>query len=1483
MNKRLLVSGIVLLSAIFGYAQHVCNHVHAEYRAGEVIVKLKPSSDGSLKSGNVPIADALKALGVSGKEELMPLTGAKTNNVLKSGSTNEVDDIDLDELYRMNYDTSKYSDVHEVVEALESLPEVEFAEPNYLVHTMAVEGEDDEVTYDDPLYSEQYGIPAVNLPKLWNVPTNGKRPIIAILDTGVDIEHPDLKDNVWTNEAESSGMSGYDDDANGFKDDVHGWDFVNQTATMKDRNGHGTHCAGIAAAVGNNGIGIVGANPDALIMPITVMQSDGTGDVATIIKGIDYAVANGADVLSMSFGGYSYSIAEEQALAKAYQKAVLVAAAGNDSHTINLGHHCWHGDLPMFPGAFTFVLGVEATDAMGLRASFSNYDDDGPIFSAFNEEQQYNYELKAPGTNIMSTFPNGKYKKLNGTSMACPLAAGAISRLLQVKEYATKEIMFGDLIHTLNNNIDIYSAYNIKDEDRTPTLYLVSYVVDDREGDGDGRFDAGETIKIYPIIRNAWGTANNIKIWMEFDELDNDAYEILDGKVDFGKPLSSYAKATALNPITIKLNDDVVEGRHIKMQIHASCDNISAEMNHEIIVRAENGVEIGGMIDHDMVLYPNVNYIVTKTLVVPDNVTLTIKPGTKLSFRNNTGISFAEKAKAYVNGTIDSMIVFTNANGENYPMVSINAFSCLDVPTFSCCLVEYLGIRVETVGFTNSIFQNNKGSVIVENLSATRFVDCNIIYNDYEKFSGVGYEGSCVKNCNLVGNNFNFIADQQQMIEKLKGVNCFNNNSDGMILKYRYDSGTGKILTVTPNYYGSTIEKIVRKGVFDIEKDYGTNKFDLSNMLEQPNPNAHGIVWRIIVDGYDAQEEFELMPPLGVGKHKIEVWYSKKIDETTKPNVTMGIRPPYTQTYIGEDCFWRTEKISVKDYLLPNPKTGKSCAIYLVGRCTKTHNAGAAICVTPNGKINVAGLYTVKPDDGWKFYTHASGTGYDIVSSYQGKYLTIKDSTLSLSTTPGEKGWTIDYVSDKDSYFIMLDGKYLQINDDNSISLSTNPYINSQFFIDPLEEDFDYIEREQEVSVYTAYVTITGKMAIDGLNRLYVEGGEDLEHFEIPIENSRFNVEVSTAGSMSAGFEAIAGLGKVELTWEDQDENVDDILGYNLYRYQVAENSTAVASDENQGVKINESLLDEPAFTDYNVLPGETYYYYYKTMRTDMAENSPSKVVAATPLTASKGDANGSMSVDVADVVTEIAYLTNQDPQPFIFEAADVNSDETINILDVVGTVNVILNPDYLSSNAIDNSPAVYSVENGILYVETPVTLGGVQIMLNATEQDEITTLEALNGFEVVGDQQAENKYLFMAYSMSGKTLAPGKYALLNIADVMVDNVILSDNLGKNVAVDYEGKLDVEDMAEVEYKPYPNPFTSEISIPYSIAETGVHTVRIEIYDMQGRIQTLYNGVKDAGLHSYVWKSADNVAGTYIAILSVDGAVVKAFKLVKEDK
>lgn len=1326
------------------------------YREGEIIVKFKQNSlvavrslkNGQFSTTGVKTLDAkLNSMGLFEAEPLMPLSGGRVNNgvAVKSLSGRVVNDNDMSKLYRLKFDTAKLKSVHDAITEIKSMAEVEYAEPNYLVYTLAT---DADVYSLDPLYNQQWGFDAINLPALWAMPKiSDKRPVIAILDTGVEFTHLDLLNNIWTNEAEFSGATGTDDDGNGFADDMYGWDFVNQNNRMDDYNGHGTHCAGIAAAVGGNGNGGVGANPDALIMPIAVLQSDGAGDIATLVKGIDYATANGADILSLSLGTYASSIALEQALAKAYQNAVIVAAAGNDNRCIN-PHLCKNGlGAPMYPAAYTFVLGVQATDKSGELALFSNYDCDGPLFSNpdyFSEEQLYNYELKAPGVSVMSTYPGGRYKALNGTSMACPLVAGAISRLLQCKEYASKEILFGDLIHASNGgNVNMLATYNITDADRKPNLRLITYELNDTTGgDGDYRADAGETLEIYPKLRNDWGQAENIKISIDFGENEDlSIAQFIANNVDFGKPLSSYAKAKSANPIRIKLRDEIADGRRIKFILKATCDNMEDELTHEFTVTVENGVEIGGMVTEDLTLYPDVHYIVTKSIAVPDSVKLTIKPGTVLKFKAGTGMSFSKNALLDCVGTPDSMITFTMADGETGDMIG---FSGSVISEYSANDGMYLFTYNHV--FCYAIFSGLKSGKLFESilLNHSEIKNCSLdnalyledvglkysnLYSNY--FSDIRRGTQQVTHSNLIKNN-NGRSSIFHVSKYAYGLNVLSNS-----LNFRYDTSFPSIYLDEDRYYGTSREDIARIGILDMENPFnpvGFGYVDLSNMRTRPHPECHGIVWKVVVNGYDAQDEFEQLPPLGVGTHKFEVYFNRKMKESAVPNISMGVRPPYTQTAIAE-----------------------------------------------NGS--------------WSEYTY-------------------------------------------------------QENDTTNVT----------------------------VSVYTAYLTITGNGALDGLNRIYVDGAQDLENFEIPVENMRFNVEVSASGAMSAGFMAEAGLGKVNLTWENPEENFDDMLGYNMYRYTV--DTLGVASDT---IRINTRLLEpeEVALTDYDVVPGTTYYYYYKVLRTNMTENSPSLTVAATPLTASKGDANGSMSIDVADVVTEIAYLTHQNPQPFIFEAADVNSDEAVNILDVVGTLNIIITPADASVMTADNA-ATYSIEDGILYVESPVALGGVQLLLNTTA-DKFEAMDALSGFELVTSRQGENSCLVLAYSMSGRSIAIGRQAILKIGDAAIDEIILSDTRGKNVLA---ANADISGVGSIEAMqmslPYPNPFTVELSIPYIIGQSGDNNVKIMITDLAGRTVNIHETVQDLGKYVYTWTPGESVAdGVYFVSLYVNDTLMQTANVVKE--
>ena len=366
-----------------------------DFVPGQVLVKFKDAqyvevntARGQFRSTSVNrITQTLQKYGAEEMEQLLPreIPHRKMRRA-KAYNGDVVQERDLSQLYLVKLSNEHIKETIQLVDELKMIDEVEFAEPNYRVYAMAdINIADD--SSGNPLEGQQWYLDAYGVKELWNKPIiNKERPVIAILDTGVDLTHPDLKDNLWTNAAEEYGIKDNDNDGNGFKNDVHGWDFVNNSANIRDNNMHGTHVAGIAAAA-NNGVGIVGANPQALIMPITVLQSDGTGDVAKIVKGIDYATQNGAKIINMSLGLYINSQVLRHALENAYQKAVIVAAAGNDGKCINAKH--WkvkHDDpepqsMPMFPAAYSFVLGVQATEKEGSVASFSNYDDDEPNYS----------------------------------------------------------------------------------------------------------------------------------------------------------------------------------------------------------------------------------------------------------------------------------------------------------------------------------------------------------------------------------------------------------------------------------------------------------------------------------------------------------------------------------------------------------------------------------------------------------------------------------------------------------------------------------------------------------------------------------------------------------------------------------------------------------------------------------------------------------------------------------------------------------------------------------------------------------------------------------------------------------------------------------------------------------------------------------------------------------------------------------------------
>lgn len=346
---------------------------------------------------------------------------------------NTIKDNDGKEHKQVSYKiTTDEKDIWSIVDNTNSQNTVEIAEPVYKYFTSE---ESVPSAEDNKGMDKQWYLKDQKLESVWGNEdygnTAGEGTVVAVIDTGVDYNHEDLQDNIWTNSAEVSGTTGADDDNNGYVDDVHGINLIDPNETPMDDHGHGTHVAGIIA-MENNNVGGVGIAYKSKIMPIKAGGSDGTFNSTDIAKAIVYAYKNGADVINMSFGSSAHSALIENALQDAFGSCVLVAAAGNKSVPTA---DCPLGGQNMYPAAYSYVIGVMAYDENNKFASFSNWD--------YLPNANAEYEVVAPGVNIYSTLPNGRYATWNGTSMAAPMvsAEAAILRSsLRIRAHTHQDI-----------------------------------------------------------------------------------------------------------------------------------------------------------------------------------------------------------------------------------------------------------------------------------------------------------------------------------------------------------------------------------------------------------------------------------------------------------------------------------------------------------------------------------------------------------------------------------------------------------------------------------------------------------------------------------------------------------------------------------------------------------------------------------------------------------------------------------------------------------------------------------------------------------------------------------------------------------------------------------------------------------------------------------------------------------------------------------
>ena len=444
----------------------------------EVVVQLRPRAQGRSASGNQLLSTNL---------------GRVARNVRTAGQLAAVATVGSAEIFTVEVDPAGGRTVDDVIRDLKQLPDVEFAEPNYRYQATA--------TPNDPEFSTQFHLTQIRAPQAWDVTTGSSSTVVGILDTGIELTHPDLAANIWRNPGETAGDN-IDNDSNGFVDDVTGYDFVSVSAASvapgedpapPDNNptdvaGHGTHVAGIVGAVGNNATNVTGVAWNVKLMPLRAGYKASGGSfflLSDAAAAIRYAADKGAHVLNMSFGGGHSQILADALRYAADRNVVLVASAGNAGITIS-----------QHPASADRVLSVTAWDS-GRMANFSSY-------GAW-------VDVTAPGASVLSTMIGGTTGYMGGTSMASPVVAGVAALVRASHPTWTAQQIAEKITSTTAESGStplkyfaglVDAAAAVTAPTALATFELVNAQIEELTGDGDGNVEPGESGRIHAAIKN---------------------------------------------------------------------------------------------------------------------------------------------------------------------------------------------------------------------------------------------------------------------------------------------------------------------------------------------------------------------------------------------------------------------------------------------------------------------------------------------------------------------------------------------------------------------------------------------------------------------------------------------------------------------------------------------------------------------------------------------------------------------------------------------------------------------------------------------------------------------------------------------------------------------------------------------------------------------------------------------------------------------
>lgn len=567
-------------------------------------------------------------------------------------------------------------------------------------------------------YDDQWGLKKINAPAAWENTTGSPELIVAIIDTGIEKNHPELKNRIWHNTKDIPN-NGIDDDQNGFIDDVDGWNFIDNNNNIQDENGHGTHIAGIIGAESDNAVGIAGVNTKSKLMILKVFDEEGAGNSLTTAKAIKYAADSGAKIINLSLAGESTKSAsgkmsyDEQMLLYAYQKGVsIISAAGNQAIDIT----------DVSPANYPYTMAVAATEP---------YDTPAEIFSNFGKK----IDISAPGADILSTFaPDGYLGKL-GNMQSQVFLSTPYTPTLEGKKYAVLQgtsMAAGYVTGTVSLLLSKYPS--LQPETVRSILRLSAQDIDTPGFDiqtGTGRLDARKALEIAPGILEqsgfvslvspekestlsgvqditaAFATERTVSSWRLFLTAGGMTSVLAEGKaVSPTLKLTSFDTKKVLDgPVKLSLEASLTDGAILKSEASYTIENIALRENDTAMT--SSGVTMLSGTSALPISKIDVTWstgseekndgistvISTQGFVIHFDASNKVKIGDTVTFHLNftttSGLLMKKEIKRKVSGTNSA---FTFSDGSK--SCSVN-FSCKNVPE-NGYIIEY-GIQKEKI------------------------------------------------------------------------------------------------------------------------------------------------------------------------------------------------------------------------------------------------------------------------------------------------------------------------------------------------------------------------------------------------------------------------------------------------------------------------------------------------------------------------------------------------------------------------------------------------------------------------------------------------------------------------------------------------------------------------------------------------------------------------------------------------------------------